>query len=232
VAEDAAPRPKQIRVSRQYAGGLMQESDQSSKLCEISNSIRACRGCELWRTRNNAVPGEGSPSWVMFVGEAPGFHEDQEGRPFVGPAGRFLDELFAVAGIRRNSVFITNVLKCRPPHNRPPRRDEILSCRPHLVAQIDVIRPRLICTLGAIALRTLADSGSVTRLRGRPLMARGIVFFPTLHPAASLYDPKLKEVLREDFRSLGRLVEDGPDGLEVHWARARGLKTLDRFVGT
>lgn len=165
----------------------------------------------------------------MFVGEAPGSHEDQEGRPFVGPAGRFLDELLSSAGIRRNSVFITNVLKCRPPYNRMPTAEEMSSCRPYLDAQLAAIRPRLVCTLGAVALKALLGSGSVTRSRGKPITRSGLVYFPTLHPAASLYDPKIKDVLHEDFRFLGQLVQRGPDDLEAYLARASGLKTLDSF---
>lgn len=208
---------------------LADTDHRSSKLCEISRSIANCRDCHLSATRKNAVPGEGSPSWIFFVGEAPGFREDQEGRPFVGPAGLFLDELLSTAGIRRDSVFITNVLKCRPPHNRMPSAEEISSCRPHLDAQLAAVEPRLICTLGAVALRSLLGPGSITRLRGKPTIRNGRVYFPTLHPAASLYDPKLKDVLREDFRSLGQLVQRGPDDLEPYLARSRGLRTLDSF---
>ena len=217
------------RATASARASLGDTDRRSSRLCEISKSIANCSSCQLSATRKNAVPGEGNPSWILLVGEAPGFHEDQKGRPFVGPAGQFLDELLSIAGIKRDSVFITNVLKCRPPQNRTPSAEEISSCRPHLDAQLAAIEPRLICTLGAVALRTLLASGSVTRSRGRPIIRSGIVYFPTLHPAASLYDPNLKDVLREDFRLLGQLVRTGPDDLEAYLARASGLRTLDSF---
>lgn len=205
--------------------------ERNPQLSEVSESITSCKSCHLCRTRKHAVPGEGAASsWIMFVGEAPGGQEDLEGRPFVGSAGRFLDELLQVAGLRREEVFITNVVKCRPPSNRAPRKEEVQACRPHLEAQLRIIRPRLVCTMGAVALKSMLGIGSVTRARGKPILRNDVVYFPTLHPAASLYDPKLKDTLREDFDLLGRLVEEGPDDLEGRFAALSGLRTLDFFA--
>lgn len=208
----------------------LNKEQESSRLAQISESILRCGGCQLSLSRKNAVPGEGPPSWIMFVGEAPGSQEDREGRPFVGSAGRSLDDLLSIAGIRRESVFITNVVKCRPPSNRMPKTNEISACRTHLKAQLDVIRPRLVCTLGGVALRSILGMGSVMQARGKPVLRNGILYLPMIHPAASLYDPKLKDVLGKDFELLGRLVEAGPDNLESQLANLRGIKTLDSFT--
>jgi len=205
-------------------------SSNASSLERIAESIRGCRGCPLFHTRTKPVPGEGSPSWIMFIGEAPGREEDREGRPFVGSAGRFLDELLATAGLERGSIFITNVVKCRPPSNRMPTVREIDACKEHLQNQIGVIGPRLIVTLGGVALKSVLGLTGIKSLRGRPILREGIVYLPLLHPAASLYDPKLKEVLMEDFRLLGSLIEAGPEGVKSRMGPARGLKTLDRFA--
>jgi DNA polymerase len=195
----------------------------------VAESIRGCKACELHQTRRNAVPGDGPPSWIMFVGEAPGSNEDSTGKPFVGSAGKFLGELLSVAGLAREDVFITNVLKCRPPSNRNPRTAEVSACIGHLNRQMEVIRPRLVCVLGSIALRYLLGKGSITQARGTPVLRNGILYFPTLHPAATLYDRSKKEVLIKDFESLGLLVKNGPEGLLSNLARLQGLRSLDSF---
>lgn len=195
----------------------------------ISDSIRECKACELHLTRINAVPGDGPPSWIMLVGEAPGSTEDAQGRPFVGSAGQFLGELLSVAGLTREDVFITNVIKCRPPSNRNPKTGEVSACIGHLNRQMEAIRPRLVCILGSIALRYLLGKGSITQARGTPVLRNGVVYFPTLHPAASLYDRNKKDLLIEDFENLGFLVENGPEGLLSNLARSRGLRSLDSF---
>ncbi len=123
---------------------------------EVEVQVRTCQLCKLARTRTNAVPGEGYlRTEVMFIGEAPGYHEDREGRPFIGPAGQFLDELLEIAGLERERVYIANVVKCRPPDNRDPRPDEIASCRPYLEAQLDLIAPRVVLTLGNFSTKLL-----------------------------------------------------------------------------
>ena len=205
-------------------------SSGEGKLRAIAEKIARCQLCPLHASRTRAVPGEGPAAWIMLLGEAPGAQEDLQGRPFVGSAGRFLDELLAEARIRRESVFITNVVKCRPPSNRIPRAGEIAACRPHLEAQIAALRPKLICTMGAIATRTAIRGGSIKQLRGTPQDKGGIVYFPVLHPAASLYDPKLGDLLRSDFRTLGRIIKDGPGRLLNNLGAATGHRTLDDYA--
>ncbi len=177
---------------------------------EIENAIMNCRKCDLHKTRKNPVPGEGSKSAkIMFVGEAPGAVEDETGRPFVGPAGRLLTETMERLGLRRSEVYITNVLKCRPPENRDPREDEIEKCSPYLEAQIRLLKPRVVVALGRYAaswfLRRLGyEFSSILRNRGK--VFRGVVcgielsIVPTVHPAAALYNPRLRPYLESDIK--------------------------------
>ena len=195
----------------------------------IAETIRECRACELGSTRKNAVPGDGPASWILLVGEAPGSTEDSMGRPFVGSAGRFLDELLSVAGLSREDVFVTNVLKCRPPSNRTPRSGEISACMGHLKRQMETISPSLVCILGSVALRSILGMGSITQARGRPVLQNGIIYYPTLHPAASLYDRSNRDVIIGDFEKIGLLAKDGPEGLLSNFARLQGLRSLDSF---
>jgi len=204
---------------------------RAALLEELSSSISRCRDCPLSSERANAVPGEGDPSaWIMLIGEAPGAKEDREGRPFVGSAGKLLDELLAGAGVERESVYITNILKCRPPGNRDPRKAEISACRPHLEAQIRLLDPRVVCTLGRVALKVLLGKASIRKCRGKPAFMGGRLYLPTLHPAACLYDPRTKDLLLSDFRLLGRLVAGGPEEVERRLARETGLRTIDSFL--
>jgi DNA polymerase len=144
----------------------------------------------------------------MFVGEAPGEQEDNQGRPFVGAAGKLLTELLQSIGLRREEVFITNTVKCRPPNNRPPRKDELAACRGYLDRQLMLIRPRAVCPLGNSAIRALLNSNeSVTELHGMPLEQDGITYFPMYHPAAALYTFALRKVMEEDFRKLRVMLE-------------------------
>jgi DNA polymerase len=149
----------------------------------------------------------------MFVGEAPGFHEDQQGIPFVGRAGGLLNELLQEQGLVRDDVFIANVLKCRPPDNRDPQPDEIETCRPYLEKQVELIEPKVICTLGNFATKLLTGSPEgITRVHGEPqereLGSRTVKLFPIFHPAAGLRTPKVKEQLREDFAKLPALLAE------------------------
>lgn len=179
---------------------------------ELESKIKICTRCDLYRTRTNAVPGEGpSNADVMLVGEAPGYWEDQKGRPFVGAAGKFLNELLGTAGLKREDVFIGNILKCRPPNNRDPTDDEIETCSPYLQKQIRLIKPRLIVALGRFAAGTLL---------GRPVSMRrshGTLadcsyggwygkLFISYHPAAALYGTN-RNLLEEDFKKLGDVVK-------------------------
>jgi DNA polymerase len=159
--------------------------EQAIALRELAMGIGACPKCELAKTRTRAVPGEGNPNAdIVFIGEGPGFHEDQQARPFVGAAGKFLDELLASIGLRRSDVFICNVLKCRPPGNRTPAPDEMAACMPWLQRQIATIQPKVICGLGNIAVQTLlVTKTGITKLHGRLTEAQGTPFLPTFHPA-------------------------------------------------
>lgn len=169
---------------------------------EIAAEIRACKRCDLHLARSNPVPGEGPrDAKVVFVGEAPGREEDRSGRPFVGRAGGLLSNALRKAGLEREDVFITNVVKCRPPGNRNPRKKEIRACLPYLERQIDAIDPRIICLLGRVALQALLNEATVSQLHGQ-VIRRGRVYMPMYHPAAALRNPGLKTAVAEDMRRL------------------------------
>ncbi len=170
----------------------------------------ACRRCGLRQRAKQVVFGEGNPhAVIMLVGEGPGAQEDELGRPFVGPAGQLLDRILAAAGLQREELYITNVVKCRPPGNRAPDADEVQTCRPILAAQIKIIRPRIIVCLGAVATRALiAPGASITRLRGQWITRAGIHFLPTFHPTALLRDAARKRPVWEDFKALRALYQD------------------------
>lgn len=172
--------------------------------------VIGCRGCELWKHRRNPVPGEGNvDAAVLFVGEAPGYWEDVKARPFVGAAGKLLDELLSEIGLSRGDIYIANILKCRPPENRDPSSDEVAACTPFLNRQIQIIGPRLIVTLGRHATSyILSEAGfpveGITKLHGRTfttkLLGLQLVVIPTFHPAAALYNVKYKRGLEDDFQ--------------------------------
>lgn len=177
------------------------------ELQELEAEIRTCTRCRLHKTRTQAVPGAGPyDAEIMFVGEAPGFHEDKQGKPFVGAAGRYLNELLEKNGLRREDVYITNIVKCRPPNNRDPLPDEIQACEPYLDRQIALINPRIIVTLGRFAMQHFFPGASISRIHGQPQERDGRIFFPIFHPAAGLYQPKWKPLLEEDFHKLADLL--------------------------
>ena len=177
-------------------------------LDEVAQAVRGCTDCPLHRGRTNAVPGEGSPSAeLMFIGEGPGFHEDRQGRPFVGPAGQLLEGLLATIGTNRNDVFIANMVKCRPPDNRDPEPSEIAACSKYLERQIELINPKLIVTLGRFSLGRFFPGESVTRARGKLRHKDGRAIFPVLHPAAALRRNELRKTLVDDFRAISELLE-------------------------
>ena len=180
----------------------------SSLLEEIGAEVRACTKCPLSGKRKNAVPGDGPENArVMFVGEAPGAQEDQQGLPFVGPAGRLLNELLAQAGLPRESVYITNIVKCRPPGNRDPMPSEIEACHDYLVGQIAAINPAALCTLGSPALRTLVDPKlSISRVHGTSQRRGGILYVPLYHPAAAIHNPSLRRTIIEDMAKVAPLL--------------------------
>jgi uracil-DNA glycosylase family 4 len=176
---------------------------------EIRREILACTRCALSKGRTNAVPGEGpQDAQIMLVGEGPGEQEDRYGRPFVGPAGHFLNELLEYAGLTREQVFITNIVKCRPPGNRTPKPEEVAACNDYLIGQIAAIRPKVVCTLGSPALRTLLDErASISRVHGQPRKVSGILYVPLYHPAAALHQQSLRETIIEDMKRLRAILD-------------------------
>ena len=178
-----------------------------SELTNLYQEIRTCTRCPLHRSRTNAVPGEGPENAeIVFIGEAPGFHEDRQGRPFVGAAGRFLDELLGMIGLSREEVYICNVLKCRPPQNREPQPDEIEACRPYLDRQIQLIRPKIVVTLGRFSMARWFPNSRISRIHGRPRKLGGRLYYPMYHPAAALHQPRLRRMVEEDMRRIPDLI--------------------------
>ncbi|MDD3846046.1 MAG: uracil-DNA glycosylase [Syntrophorhabdaceae bacterium] len=181
---------------------------QGPTLAELKKTVMACERCELAKTRKSVVFGEGSPrADIVFVGEAPGEEEDNQGRPFVGRAGKLLDQLIERIGVKRSDVFICNVLKCRPPGNRDPEPQEAASCKEYLLAQIDIIRPRVICALGRHACNTLLETDApIGRIRGKLANFRGTPLLPTYHPSYLLRSQsKIKEAW-EDMEKLKGMI--------------------------
>lgn len=177
---------------------------------ELRQKIATCRRCTLCDGRTQTVFGEGDPNArVLIIGEAPGKNEDLQGRPFVGAAGKYLDELLGIAGLKREEVFIANVLKCRPPGNRDPRPEEIQACVPYLRAQTLMINPEYIVTLGNFSTKfILRTQRGITGLHGQLHKAGKYKVFPVFHPAAALYDVKKREALDNDFATLGELLKN------------------------
>jgi DNA polymerase len=187
----------------------MSPMDAAAELSAIADEIRTHGACgfEVCATCTNFVPGEGHPgAEVVIVGEAPGATEDAEGRPFVGRAGRLLDEVLVAAGLRREDVYITNVVKARPPGNRDPRRDEVAHHWPWLEEQLGIIRPALLVPLGRHALARFAPDAKISEVHGTVLEADGRRLFPLYHPAAALHNPRMRGALVEDAQALGRAL--------------------------
>ncbi|MBV9168850.1 MAG: uracil-DNA glycosylase [Chloroflexi bacterium] len=177
----------------------------------IAKDVRACRMCRLSQTRTTGVPGEGSPNAeVMFIGEGPGFHEDQQGRPFVGAAGQLLTEMLQKIGLRRSEVFITNVVRCRPPGNRDPLPDELAECDAYTHRQIEVLGPKLIVTLGRYSMARFIGTGPMRDLHGRTREWNGITCLAMYHPAAILRTPtpEMRRVYEEDFARIPLLLAE------------------------
>jgi DNA polymerase len=175
---------------------------------EIAQLVRNCIDCPLHQGRTNAVPGEGSPkAEIMFIGEGPGYQEDRQGRPFVGPAGQFLEELLGSIGLRREQVFIANMVKCRPPQNRDPQPAEISACSKYLDRQIELINPHLIVTLGRFSLARFFPGESISRARGRLRQKDGRFIYPIMHPAAALHRQELRAAIVQDFKAIPQALE-------------------------
>jgi DNA polymerase len=181
-------------------------------LATFAEQVSGCTRCRLSQGRTQVVFGVGNPhADLMFVGEAPGFHEDKQGVPFVGQAGKLLDKLLGGIGLERSEVYVANVLKCRPPGNRDPQPDEIESCEPHLFRQIELIQPRVVATLGNFATKLLSGKPTgITRVHGQDqevtLGGNRVLLYPLYHPAAALYTPAMLNVLQEDFRRIPELM--------------------------
>lgn len=205
-------------------------------LPELSSSLHDCTRCKLSTLgRSQVVFGTGNPNAsIMFVGEAPGSYEDKQGEPFVGAAGKLLNELLQSAGLSRAEVYIANVIKCRPPNNRDPEQDEVDTCKPFLLQQIQMINPKVICTLGNWATQTLLEKKvGITKVRGRVFPANGLMIFPLLHPAAALHQGNFLEPLREDFRKLKSYLDEmakGPAAAPAQvTASSRPQQQMDLF---
>jgi uracil-DNA glycosylase len=184
----------------------------AAELSAFAEAVSGCTRCPLAQGRTQVVFGSGDPNAdLMFVGEAPGFHEDKQGLPFVGAAGKLLDQLLAGIGLTRGQVYVCNVLKCRPPGNRDPMPNEIEACEGHLWRQVELIRPRVVATLGNFATKLLSGKPTgITRVHGQDqetkLGGRRVLLYPIYHPAAALYTPRMLEVLHSDFRRIPELL--------------------------
>ena len=179
-----------------------------SALTELYKEIALCQQCEIARFRTNVVPGEGAEDAdVLFIGEAPGYHEDQQGRPFVGQAGKFLDELIASIGLKREQVYIANVIKCRPTGNRDPLPTEIRNCRGWLDRQIEIISPRIIVTLGRFSMSMYFPGKSISKIHGTAVKQDGVIYFAMYHPAAALHQAALRETIIADMKKIPALIE-------------------------
>jgi DNA polymerase len=180
----------------------------NDSLEKIASEVIGCPLCKLSRSRRNAVPGDGQlSSKIMFVGEAPGKNEDEQGKPFVGAAGMILNQALEKAGIKRAEVFITNVVKCRPPGNRVPEDDERSICRQYLDRQISLIAPKIICILGSTAYSSILGGKSITKNRGKIMERNGQKYFLTIHPAAAIYNKNLRSVLNNDLFILSKEIK-------------------------
>lgn len=195
---DADPPPARPPAALPARTGL-----PAADLAAIAAAVSVCQACRLCEQRTRTVPGEGSPAAeLVFVGEGPGADEDATGRPFVGAAGQLLDRMIAAMGLRREEVYICNAVKCRPPGNRVPQDDELAACRPYLEAQLAIIRPRVICLLGATPLKSLLGLSGVGKVRGQRLEWQGIPVIPTYHPAYLLRNPAAKKPAWEDLKAV------------------------------
>ena len=198
-------------------------------LQELATSLHNCQRCKLAKMgRTKVVFGVGNPhASVMFVGEAPGFNEDQQGEPFVGAAGKLLNELLQSASLSRGDIYIANVIKCRPPNNRDPEPDEVETCKPFLMQQISMIRPKLVCTLGNWATQTLLERKvGITKVKGQAFYMKDFVIFPLLHPAAALHQGNLLDTLKADFKKLKEFLDKNTKPDEPAAATAVATPTL------
>jgi uracil-DNA glycosylase family 4 len=182
--------------------------DNHAALLQLYKEISVCPDCELSTTRTHAVPGEGRPdAEIVFIGEAPGYYEDQQARPFVGPAGQFLDQLLASIGMKRQDVYICNVIKCRPPSNRDPLPKEIQACHKWLERQLELIGPKVVATLGRYSLAKYFPSEPISRIHGQERRVGDVLVVPMYHPAAALHQGSLRRTIETDFKKLPAILE-------------------------
>jgi uracil-DNA glycosylase family 4 len=174
-----------------------------SALTELYEQIKACHKCDIAKIRTKAVPGEGPENAeIMFIGEAPGWNEDKQGRPFVGQAGQFLDKLLASINLDRNKVYITNVIKTRPPDNRDPSPIEIQNCAPYLDMQLEILKPKMIVTLGRYSMARFFPGKTISKIHGTAVKKDGIIYFAMYHPAAALHQGNLRQTIEEDMKKI------------------------------
>jgi DNA polymerase len=206
----AVPREIAARTSASGAISRGAPDARAARLAALAEAVGRCRRCPLYRTRTRAVVGDGSPeARLVFVGEAPGREEDLQGKPFVGAAGQLLTKMIQAMGLRRDDVYICNVLKDRPPGNRTPLPEEVEACLPFLQEQLAIIRPRVICALGAVAAKALlGPHAAITKIRGRVLDHQGIPLVPTFHPAYLLRNPSAKKLAWIDLKRVKQLLEE------------------------
>jgi len=187
-----------------------------STLSTLYEEITLCQLCEIARYRTKTVPGEGAEdAEIMFIGEAPGWHEDQQGRPFVGPAGQYLDQLLALIGLKRQQVYIANVIKCRPMENRDPLPSEILNCRKWLERQIEVIQPKMIVTLGRYSMAMFFPGKSISKIHGTAQKRDNVVYYAMYHPAAALHQQSLRQAIEADMLKIPTLLAEAKNVTEA-----------------
>ena len=183
-----------------------------SALSELYEQVALCQQCEIAKARCRVVPGEGAEDAdIMFIGEAPGFHEDQQGRPFVGPAGQFLDSLLASINLTRQQVYIANVIKCRPTGNRDPLPTEIRNCRPWLDKQMEIIKPKMIVTLGRFSMAMFFPGKTISKIHGTAVKKDGVIYFAMYHPAAALHQQSLKTAIEADMLKIPALLAEATE---------------------
>ena len=181
----------------------------ADSLDQVAAEVRVCQRCPLARGRKNAVPGEGpANARIMLIGEGPGFHEDAQGRPFVGASGQYLEELLAEIGLKRDQVYIANVIKCRPPGNRDPEPAELAACRDYLDRQITLIQPSVIVTLGRFSMQRYFPGESISRIHGRPRRVGNVYYYPMFHPAAALRNPAWRQEMSRDMQRIPQLLAE------------------------
>lgn len=205
----------------------------SAVLDRIAQEVQACTRCELHFSRKHAVPGDGpADASILFIGEGPGFYENEQGLPFVGAAGKFLEELLADVGMQRAQVFITNVVKCRPPQNRDPFPEELVACSDYLEQQIQAINPKVIVTLGRFSMARFLPDTKISDVHGQAIQVKGRLVIPMFHPAAALHQPSLKPIVEKDFSRVPELISraaEAPQFIEPAVEEKQEPKQLSLF---